>query len=371
MPEGLLKKEPQHGKKPNQKLKPYLVLQYLLRNSDENHAVSAPRIVGYLQEAGIDAERRSIYRDIDEINKAMLMVEQEMYLDEAEEEIEKYGDDARYIVYDANKKGFYVRERRYQFDEIRLAAESIYASKFLTEKEAETFVDLICSFVSEHQAEKIRHDVLLTDRVKTNNKNTFLNVATINAAMSKELDGEKHIPEKISFKYLKSTISDLKQQAERRQGARYTVSPYALLLNDGNYYMLAFDDRAQDMRTYRVDRMRDVQYTGKPREGAEAFAAIDMKSYTQRVFSMFGGDQERVSIRFINPLLDAVIDRFGTSGAQYSKTDGTHFTVTVPIEISDQFFAWVCGFGKKAKITAPPRVVEQFTEYLDKIRSLY
>ena len=365
------RKKGQHGKKPNQKLKPYLVLQYLLRNSDENHAVSAPRICGYLQEAGIDTERRSIYRDIDEINKAMLMVEQDMYLDEAEKEIEKKGNFARYIIYDPNKKGFYVRERRFEFDEIRLAAESIYASKFLTESETETFVDLICSFVSEYQAEQIRHDVLLTDRVKTNNKNTFKNVSKISSAMSKEQFGEKHLPEKITFKYLKYTISDLKQQVERRHGTRYTVSPYALLLNDGNYYMLAFDDKFQEIRTYRVDRMRDVQFTGIPREGAEAFAAIDMKSYTQRVFSMFGGDQERVTIRFINSLLDAVIDRFGTSGAQYSKTDDTHFSVTVPIEISDQFFGWICGFGKKAKITAPPRIEEQFKEYVDKIRSLY
>ena len=50
-----------HGKKPNQKLKPYLVLQYLLKYSDENHTVSAPELVGYLQEeCGISAERRSI-----------------------------------------------------------------------------------------------------------------------------------------------------------------------------------------------------------------------------------------------------------------------------------------------------------------------
>ena len=365
------KKIPQHGKQPNQKLKPYLVLQYLLKNSDENHPVTAPQIVGYLQEAGIEAERRSIYRDIEEINKAMLMVEQDMYLDEAEEEIEKYGDDARYIVTTENRRGFYVRERRYEFDEIRLAAESIYASKFLTEKEAETFVDLICSFVSYHQADQIRHDVLLTDRVKTNNKNTFRNVSTINAAMRKELDGEKHIPEKISFKYLKSTISDLKQQVERRQGAKYIVSPYALLLNEGNYYLLAFDDKTQDIRTYRVDRMRDVQFTGQPREGAEAFGAIDLKTYTQRVFGMFGGDQERVTIRFINPLLDAAIDRFGTNGVQYSKADDNHFTVTAQVEISDQFFGWICGFGRKAKITYPERVEEQFKEYVDKIRSLY
>ena len=229
-------------------------MQYLLRNSDEAHAVPASEIVSYLQGIGIYAERRSIYGDIEEINKAMLMIEQDLFLEEAEEELKKYGDESRYIVYNPNKKGYYVRERRFELDEIRLAAESIYASKFLTQRETDTLIDLICGFVSEHQAKQIKHDVLLTDRVKTNNEYTFRNVSIINTAMSRRIDGEKHIPEKISFKYLKYTISDIKQQAERRQGARYFVSPYALLLNDGNYYLLAFGDKEQEMRTYRVDR---------------------------------------------------------------------------------------------------------------------
>ncbi len=359
------------GKKQNQKLKPYLVLQYLLKNSDENHVVSAPQIVGYLQEAGIDAERRSIYRDIEEINKAMLMAEKDLYLDEAKEELEEYGDEARYIVYDANKKGFYVRERRYEFDEIRLAAETIYASKYLTESEAKKLVDLICSFVSEHQAEKIKHDVFLADRVKTNNKSTFNNISTINAAMRYKLDGERHTPEKISFKYLKHTINDVKRQVERRKGDNYIVSPYCLLLNEGNYYLLAYEDKRQKIITYRVDRMRDVRLIGKPREGKESFEAIDLKTYTQRNFSMFGGDEKTVTIRFINPLLDTVIDRFGTNRVQYSRIDDRHFSITVPIGISDQFFGWLCGFGNKAKIVAPADAVERFEQYIDKIRSLY
>ena len=56
------------GRKSHQKMKPYLVYQYLLRNTDENHVVSAEQIVGFLQETcGIEAERRSIYKDIDAI----------------------------------------------------------------------------------------------------------------------------------------------------------------------------------------------------------------------------------------------------------------------------------------------------------------
>ena len=360
-----------HGKKDYQKLKPYLVMRYLLQKSDETHAVRVSEIIQYLKGIGIYAERRSIYSDIEQINITMLMAEKDLFIEEAYEELEEYGDESRYIVYNPNKKGYYVRERRFELDEIRLAAESIYASKFLTQRETDSLIDLICGFVSEHQARQIKHDVLLTDRVKTNNEYTFRNVSTINTAMSRRIDGEKHIPEKISFKYLKYTISDIKQQAERRQGARYFVSPYALLLNDGNYYLLAFGDKEQEIRTYRVDRMRDIRLTSQPREGAEAFRAIDLTSYTQRVFSMYSGKQESVTIRFINPLLDTVIDRFGTSGVKYYKADDKHFNVVVNVEISNQFFGWICGLGNKAKIIDPLKVKEQFAEYIEKIKKLY
>ena len=360
-----------HGKKDNQKLKPYLVMRYLLQKSDESHAVRVSELIQYLKGIGIYAERRSIYSDIEQINIAMLMAEKDLFIEEAVEELEEYGDESRYIVYNPNKKGYYVRERRFELDEIRLAAESIYASKFLTQRETDSLIDLICGFVSEHQAKQIKHDVLLTDRVKTNNEYTFRNVSIINTAMSRRIDGEKHIPEKISFKYLKYTISDIKQQAERRQGARYFVSPYALLLNDGNYYLLAFGDKEQEIRTYRVDRMRDIRLTSQPREGAEAFRAIDLTSYTQRVFSMYSGKQERVTIRFINPLLDTVIDRFGTSGVKYYKADDKHFNVVANVEISNQFFGWICGLGNKAKIIDPLKVKEQFAEYIEKIKKLY
>lgn len=365
------KEKANHGKKPNQKLKPYLVLQYLLKNSDENHKVSAPELVSYLQEdCGIYAERRSIYKDIEEINKAMLIVEEGTTAEEAEELLSSEDAD-KYVVYDKSKKGFYVRQRHYEYDDIRLLAEAIYSAKFLTEKQSQNLVDVVCEFVSEFQAETIKHDAFLTDRVRTINKSVINNLATINAAMSRDLEGQSHIPEKISFKYLKYSISDLTKQAERRGGAKYTVSPYALLINDGNYYLLAFDDYSKDLRTYRVDRMKDVKPTGAPREGAEAFSAIDLKSYTQRVFGMFGGKQERVQMRFINPLLDAVVDRFGTKGIVYSKVDETHFSVLASVEVSDQFFSWICQFGKKAKIMMPESVVKGFTDYLDKIRSLY
>jgi len=374
--------EAQHGKKPNQKLKPYLVQQYLLKNTDEDHVASAYDIIGFLEQCGVAAERRSIYRDIEDINKVMWLMENKqddedgIDIDAAEEALAADEDnEEKTIVYQkhAKDKGFYARHRRYNFRDIRLLAECVYSAKFLSQSQAKRLADVVCDCVSKHEAAKIKHDAFLTDRVKTENKSVLDNISTINDAMSRKWDGEPHDPEKITFLYLKYSIKNIGQQVERRHGQKYKVSPYKLLINDGNYYLLAFDDYAQDMRTYRVDRMKDVRFTGEPREGAEAFAAIDLKSYTKRVFSMFGGKQERVVIRFINPLLDAVVDRFGNDRGSvwYEKLDDTHFTVATQVEISDQFFGWVLGFGKKAKILEPPTVVDQFAAYLDKVRQMY
>lgn len=368
-----------HGKQNNQKLKPYLVLQYLLKYSDENNAKSAFDIIGYLEECGLFAERRSIYRDIEDINRISLMLEEETDLDDVDmmfAEAEESGDeevvnDLKLILYDKNKKGFYVRQRKYDLNDIRLLAECVYSAKFIAEGQAKRLVDVVCEFVSEPQAQRIRHNAFLTDRVKTDNRGVLNNIAAINEAMSANLDGQPHTPEKITFKYLTYSIGDMRQQIERRKGASYTVSPFQLLINDGNYYLLAFDEQRQDMRTYRVDRMKDIRFTGEARDGAEAFEAIDLKTYTKRVFSMYGGEQKLVEIRFINPLLDAVVDRFGTKDVQYAKVDDKHFGVTAKVEISDQFFGWLLGFGKKAKLLYPDDVIDQFRAYMDKIREMY
>ena len=361
------------GKREHQKIKPYIVLEYLMRNSDEQHAIPASDIVNYLQEdCGIDAERRSVYRDIDEINKVLYMLENECTIQEAEEVIDSEdGEEEKFIVYDKNKKGFYVRQRKYDANDIRLLAECVYSARFIDEKRAKRLAKLTGNFVSQWQAEEILHDAFLVDRTKTTNTTVYYSVDIINQAMSRGSSQARHTPEKISFKYLKYRINDRVEIAERRKGAAYVVSPYKLLINDGNYYLLAYDSESEEMRTYRVDRMKEVSLTGLPRDGDEEYHALNLESYTQRVFGMFSGTRRRLTIRFINPLLDTVIDRFGTKGVSYSKLDETHFTVSVEVEISEQFFSWICGFGNKAKILGPDFVVDEFREYLDKIRGMY
>ena len=367
-----MSEESRRGRKFDQKMKPFLVYQYLMRNTDENHFKSAEAIVAHLEETfGIAAERRSIYRDIHEINKAILANEEGISLEEAEERIFN-DEEEKTIRYDKSQKGFYVSHRHFDFYDMRLMAECVYSARFLTESQSKRLVDVVCDMVSDAQAEKIKHDVLLSDRTRTTNKSVIQTIETITAAMSKELDGSRHTPEKIQFHYLKHTIDDVSSQTTRRHGEKYSVSPYYFLINDGNYYLLCYDDRTKSMRTYRIDRMKNVSRSGEPREGTEVFRELDLKAYTRQTFSMYHGEPTRITIRFVPSLLDTMIDRFGNDGnVHYGKSDGKHYTVSAQVGVSEQFFGWLLGLGNRVVSTSPPDVVQSFTAYLDKIRGKY
>ena len=100
------------GRRKNQKFKPFLVLLYLSEHSDEDHCVNARMIKSYLEQLGIDSERRSIYRDIKELNLVLLSLAYGDNLEKAEailEELKAGYEDEIPIVYDYDKKGYYLR----------------------------------------------------------------------------------------------------------------------------------------------------------------------------------------------------------------------------------------------------------------------
>ena len=169
-------------KQSNQKLKSFLVYRYLMENSDENHCLSQRDIVDYLEnDMGVKAERRSIYKDIDEINKTLNALREEISIEEAEWAIEeKENDKWKTIVYDGSKKGYYVRKRDYKLNDVNAIVECIYAARFITESQAEKYVDIITrNLVSIHQADEIQHEALLLDRGKTINPHVFESVQKI------------------------------------------------------------------------------------------------------------------------------------------------------------------------------------------------
>lgn len=334
----------------NQKIKILHIAQYLLENSDENHAVVAGDIVDYLNdECGIPCERRAIYRDIAALRD----------------------------IFGMNIEGcqggkYKLASRQFEYDDLLLLCECVHAAKFISAPKAKELISTISEFCSLYQADSLKNEVFLCDRVKTTQKGILNNISLIRSAMATKLEGKRHTPQKITFKYMTHSTKNVKVLVEKNSGRTYKVSPYKLLINEGNYYLLAFDDLSQEIRTYRVDKMTSIKLIDEKRSGEELFDKLDLTTYTQRVFSMFTGTKEFVSIQFNEDLLDTVIERFGTNGNVFFHSNGNGtFTVGVEVEVSEQFFGWICGFGNRAKIIKPDTVVVGLKEFLQKIESQY
>lgn len=359
------------GKKPNQRMQHFLVLQYLLEHSDENHFISTEEIVSYLKDScGISAERRSIYKDVNEINIAYVILNEGVTHQEAIELLED-DTDLETIRYKKNN-GYYVARRPLHISDARLIVECVHTARFVTKRESENIADDIGKLLSENQRAQIKHEAFAVARVKNDNARLFENVDIIHEAMANKINGKLHEPEKIRFRYLKCTIQNRKQKAECRNGNDYVVSPHAIMINEGNYYLLGIEDKKKKLRTYRVDRMTKVRLTGERRDTNTETDNLKeyLETYPQRVFSMYGGRRENVRIRFVNTLLDTVYDRFGDY-ASYFIEDDRHFTVSVSVEISPMFFGWLCGFGNKAVLLSPDAVIEEFLKHVDKMYEKY
>lgn len=333
----------------NQKVKILYIAKYFLENSDEDTYVETKNIIEHLKSVGIEAERRSIYRDIYALRDIFGMDIQ--------------GSQGSY---------FKLASREFAFNDLLLLAECVNAAKFISEDKAYDLVETLEHFCSVNQSMLLTEQTYLTDRNRTENDDTIDIVRTIRKAMATVENGKARVPTKVMFKYMTHYIDKGVKQTERRNGAYYIVSPYKLMLNDGYMYLMGYDEDTKSILTYRVDRMRDLEILDEPRDGGELFNPSEMKEYAKRVFSMFGGETKKVIIRFTNDMLDTAVDRFGTGrDVEYRKADKSHFTVAAAVSVSNTFFSWICGFRKKAVIISPPEVVEDFKNFLKDIQNKY
>lgn len=97
---------------------------------------------------------------------------------------------------------------------------------------------------------------------------------------------------------------------------------------------------------------------------------FNIASYTKGMFSMFGGVEQRVKLRFENSLTNVVLDRFGDN--IIAAPDGeNHFTAIVNVNISPTFFGWLFMFGGRAQVLSPDHVVNEVRKRTEEIVKLY
>lgn len=323
------------AKTSNQKLKLLYIIKILSENTDESHLVTTQELIDRLAAYDIAAERKSVY---DDINRLI-----------------DFGYDIIAVRSKANG-GYYMASREFESAELKLLVDAVQASRFITVKKSRELIKKLEKLTNKYDAQGLQRQVYVAGRIKTENESIYYNVDAIHQAI--------HSNRKIRFTYLEWTIN--KELKPRKSGEIYAVSPIALLWQDENYYMAAYDLQAGKVKHYRVDKMGQVTVTEEKREGMETYEDLDLAKYTEKTFGMFGGEEEAVTLRFSNKLVGVVIDRFGKE-IEVRRQDASGFTVRVKVAVSGQFFGWLAGLGSDAVILSDKRTKEQYEAWLKEI----
>ena len=244
--------------------------------------------------------------------------------------------------------------------ELKLLVDAIQSSKFITEKKSQELIKKLGTLVSVHEAKQLKRQVYVAGRAKAINENIFYNVDAIHKAIEEN--------KKVRFQYFQWNTK--KEMELRKNGDWYEVSPWALMWEDENYYLVAFDRVAGKIKHYRVDKMLKMSSMDSDREGREIFEQSNVSEYTRKNFGMFAGEEETVKLEVHNGLVGVILDRFGTD-TMIIPADKEHFRVNVRVSVSNQFFGWIFGLGDGIKILGPENVKMKMKEEIEKIQKFY
>ena len=323
----------------NQKLKLLYLTKIFMEKTDESHALTLAEITSLLNGYEVTADRKTLCLDFEELKHYGLDIISEQR--------------SKTVVYN-------LASRDFELAELKLLVDSVQSSKFITEKKSNSLIKKLESLVSEHESKQLHRQVITSGRVKTMNESILINVDSIHSAINNN--------RQISFQYFQWTPD--KQRELRHDGQRYTISPWHLVWDNENYYMIGYDSDSEMIKHFRVDKMLRISSGNEKREGLKKMKEFNIATYSRTLFGMLGGESTRVTLQCHNSMAGVIIDRFGKDTVML-RHDDEHFIAYVEVVPSDQFLGWIIGLSSYVQIMEPSSVVKQIKDLLSKQMELY
>lgn len=300
----------------------------ILKETDELHPITANRIINRLKSEGIDAERKSVLRDIGVLNECGYEI----------------------ILHHDNKLGFYLASRPFEDWELKVLADAVLSARFLTKSETEKLAQKIYS-QSSTAGEKRLKSLTPVLFEKSENRTVKINIDKIISAIYEQ--------KKIVFQYEFTDVTLTKKL--KRDGFDYSVSPFALYRRDDRYYIIANTDGYDNLSCYRLDRMRNLQMTEQQMRSAESIvgsnADLEIADYIRHTLYNFGGERITLTLEIKASAVDDVMDFFGSEIRIKSEESG--ITVTVRTTESEGLYRWLLQFSGSVKAISPQSVTAE------------
>ncbi len=328
--------------KQNSKLKLLYLKEIFEKYSDEDNILNANDIVGMLSNYGIECERKSVYKDI--------------------EILTDYGMDI--IKTGKPKSGFFLASRDFEVAELRMINDAIQAANFISKKKTANLLKKTDNLVSETQSLRLRNQVFIDNRNKCKNEEIFYNIDALDSAIKNE--------KKVLLKYSRRKLDE--KFAASKEEKEFILSPYALIWANDHYYLVANNEKYDNVMNLRIDRIKNVQILDSYRrhfsECTPYKTRFDVADYVSKAFNMFSGTPTITELKCRVEIIEEILDRFGEKLSIKKGEDGW-FYVHDELFINDGLASWIMQFGDKIKVVYPTELRRMIIDKSKNILSLY
>lgn len=323
------------------KLKLLRVLD-IIKDTDENHPVTAQRIVSELALYGIEAERKSVLRDI--------------------EALREYGYDILYC--EDNKRGVYLASREFEDWELKILIDAVLSASFLTEANSRQLIDKLCAMAGADSRRTLRTVTPVESIIKIGDPTTKNHIDLLLKAV--------RLGRKVHFRY---TYTDVDMEKQYKfDGHEYPVSPYCLIWRQDKYYLIGNYGQYRKLSYYRLDRIRNLEIA----EGSALplkdllgdNADLQLREFVARNIYNYSGVQTHVTIRSTAYMIDTFIDYFGRD-ISIMQEDDKYVQVTVPAADGRGLYYWLMQYGENVEVLSPESVRNEVIERLSHVCRKY
>ena len=327
----------------NTKLKLLYLKEILEKYSDEQHILNAFDLAERLSlDYGLECERKSIYKDVD------------VLID--------YGMDI--IKTRTPKNGYFLASGLFESAEIRLLSDAVQAADFITKNKTKVLVEKIESFTSVYRADILKKQVYIDNRAKSVNETVYYVIDTLDTAIK---SGKK-----VRLTYSRRKMDE--KYAARKESREFILSPYALVWSNDHYYLVANNEKYDNLMNVRIDRISNVEIQDAPvrpvNEVSDYKFYFDAADYTAKTFNMFSGDVEMIELKCANGLLEQMFDRFGER-VNTRKLNDEAFLLRTQASVSEGLVSWIMQFGGEIEVKSPESLKDMVREKAEKILALY
>ena len=320
-------------KKENSKKRIFLLLQLLMKHSDDAHPLSMPEIIAALEAEGVECERKAIYDDFKVLSEI--------------------GFEVSFVR--TPHMGYILSERIFEPVELKLLMDAVSASNFLSHKKTRLLRNKLLKFSTVYDEAQLSTEF---DAPKSSNEQIFYIIDTLMKAIREK--------KKIQFTYFDLGLD--KKRHYRRQKKVYQGEPYGLLWENKAYYLLFKIDHHDAISQYRVDKMDNVvctEFTFEPKP-------FDLSQYRAERINMYSGEKVNVTLEFerSDRLVSLLYDQFGEDVMIISHNEKS-FQVNVNTSLSPTLMGWLCTLSTQVKIIQPQSLIDAYQTHLANILNQY